>query len=64
MNKIKPEDTFLGLVGGMMFGPEAESGSLEDPPFYTTGLEKDRIQREAKRVVGYIKETIFPLLGV
>lgn len=64
MNKIKPEDIFLGLVGGMMFGPEAESGSLEDTPFYTTGFEKDRIQREVKRVVGYIKETIFPLLGV
>ena len=64
MNKITPEDVFLGLVGGMMFGPEEESGSPEDAPRYTTGNLKQSIQKEIERVVDYIKETVFPLVGV
>jgi len=64
MNNIEPEDTFAGLVGGMMFGPELESGSLEDAPLYTTGAEKELTQKEVERVVGYIKKTVFPLLGI
>ncbi|MCK5011503.1 MAG: hypothetical protein KAS98_13500, partial [Deltaproteobacteria bacterium] len=63
MNNIEPEDTFAGLVGGMMFGPELESGSLEDAPLYTTGAEKELTQKEVERVVDYIKKTVFPLLG-
>ena len=64
MNKIEPEATFAGLVGGMMFGPELESGSLEDAPRYTTGAEKECIQKEVERVVDYAKKTVFPLLGI
>jgi acetoin utilization protein AcuC len=64
MNKVTPEDIFLGAVGGMMYGPEAESGSLaEDAPLRTQGAIKENTQKEAERVVRYIKETAFPLLG-
>jgi len=64
MNNIKPEDAFLGAVGGMMFGPEAESGSLEDSPRHTTGVERENLQKEVEKVVGYIKRAIFPLWGI
>ena len=64
MNEIKPEDAFLGVVGGMMYGPEADSGSLEkDTPIYSKGAEKETIQKEVDGVVNYIKKTVFPLLG-
>jgi hypothetical protein len=64
MNNIKPEDAFLGAVGGMMFGPEAESGSLEDSPRHTTGVERENLQKEVEKVVDYIKMAIFPLWGI
>jgi hypothetical protein len=48
----------------MMFGPEAESGSLEDSPRHTTGVERENLQKEVEKVVGYIKRAIFPLWGI
>ena len=63
MNNIEPEDTFAGLVGGMMFGPELESGSLKEALRYTTGAEKEGIQKEVERVVDVVKKSVFPLLG-
>jgi hypothetical protein len=64
MNRLKPEDIFLGSVGGMMYGPEAESGSLaEDPPLIAQDREKELAHKEAERVVDYIKRTVFPLIG-
>lgn len=65
MNRLTPEDIFLGAVGGMMYGPEAESGSLaEDPPLVLRDSEKEMARTEAERVVSYIKDTVFPLVGV
>ena len=64
MNNIEPEDIFLGSVGGMMYGPEAESGSLsEDAPLIKHGTIKENTQKEAERVVRYIQETVFPQFG-
>ncbi len=64
MNNIEPEDIFLGSVGGMMYGPEAESGSLsEDAPLVTHGAIKENAHKEAERVVRYIQETVFPQFG-
>ena len=64
MNKIEPDDTVMGAVGGMMYGPEAESGSLEqDSLVSTTGAAKEKIQKEVAGKVEYIKKTVFPLLG-
>jgi len=65
MNGIEPQDTYIGVIGGMMLGTEyLEGGSLRDRHVYTTGPRKEEIRREAERVVSYIKDTVFPLLKV
>ena len=65
MNKIEPEDAYLGAVGGMMYGPEAESGSLEeDAPIITSGEIKESTHKEVARVVSSIKGSVFPLFGI
>jgi acetoin utilization protein AcuC len=65
MNKIEPEDVYLGAVGGMMYGPEAESGSLEeDVPIITSGEIKESTHKEVARVVNSLKGSVFPLWGI
>lgn len=65
MNKIKPEDAFLGAVGGMMYGPETETGSLEeDVPLSTCGPIKEATHKEVVRVVESIKRSVFPCFGI
>ncbi len=51
LNDVEPKDEFAGLVGGMMFGPEMEVGSLYDRPYTTTGPEKDIIRKEVDKIV-------------
>lgn len=64
MNRLKPEDSFLGAVGGMMYGPESESGSLaEDSLLVVQDDAKERALKEAERVVDYLTATAFPLVG-
>lgn len=60
---IKFTDSFAGLVGGMMYGPE-ERISLEDDCFYLEGLAEKRCREETDRVVAYIKKEIFPIHGI
>ena len=55
---------FAGLVGGMMFGPEMEVGSLYDHPYHTKGDAKERAMMEARRVVDYLKKAVFPIHGL
>jgi acetoin utilization protein AcuC len=64
LNNLEPVDEFAGLVGGMMFGPELEVGSLFDNPYANTGEAKDKAMIEAKRVVEYLKKEIFPIHGL
>ena len=64
MNNVVPVDEFAGLVGGMMFGPEMEVGSLYDYPYLSEGEVKEKAFQEARRVVAYIQEVVFPLQGV
>ena len=64
LSGVAPEDKFTGLVGGMMYGPEAKAGSLEDAPFVLEGLDREQCSGEAERVVRYIRETVFPLHGL
>ncbi|MBW1799726.1 MAG: acetoin utilization protein AcuC [Deltaproteobacteria bacterium] len=64
LNYLEPEDEFAGLVGGMMFGPEMEVGSLYDHPILTKGEIKERAMMEAQRVVAYIQGAIFPIHGL
>ena len=61
MNHVVPVDEFAGLVGGMMFGPEMEVGSLYDYPYLSEGEIKEKAIQEARRVVAYIQKNIFPL---
>ena len=58
---VEPQDEYAGLVGGMMFGEEM--GGLNDRPLLTTGEDKERALDEADRVVDFVTENVFPLLG-
>ena len=64
LNHLEPADEFAGLVGGMMFGPEMEVGSLYDHPYSNTGEAKEKAMFEAGRVMDYIRRTIFPIHGL
>lgn len=64
LNHVEPADEFAGLVGGMMFGPEMEVGSLYDHPFSSKGEVKEKALQEAMRVVSYIREQVFPIHGL
>lgn len=64
LNDLEPVDEFAGLVGGMMFGPEMEVGSLYDYPYLSEGEVKEKAMDEARRVVSYLQETVFPYHGL
>ena len=61
LNHLEPRDEYVGIIGGMMFGPEVEAGDLHDKTVYATGVVKERINREIDRVLDYIKQTVFPI---
>lgn len=64
LNDLEPRDELAGLVGGMMFGPEMEVGSLYDAPHPTLGEVKHRAMGEVRRVVAFIQEKVFPVHGI
>ena len=64
LNRVEPTDEFAGLVGGMMFGPEMEVGSLYDHPYQSKGEVKEKAIKEARRVASYIQKEIFPIHGI
>ena len=64
LNHVDPMDEFAGLVGGMMFGPEMEVGSLFDHAYSSKGEVKEKAFDEARRVVAYIRKEIFPIHGI
>jgi acetoin utilization protein AcuC len=64
LNRVEPMDEFAGLVGGMMFGPEKEVGSLYDHPYRSKGKIKERALEEAQRVTAYIRREVFPIHGI
>lgn len=61
---LEPVDRHAGLIGGMMYGPETNAGSLEDPPYAIDGLNKDRCFDDAKKVVRFIQDHVFPIHGI
>lgn len=63
-NQVEPEDEFAGLVGGMMFGPEQEVGSLRDRPHPNVGPTKEKARTNARKVVSLIKKEVFPIHGI
>jgi acetoin utilization protein AcuC len=54
LNDVEPRDEFAGLVGGMMFGPEMEVGSLYDRPHAVTGPEKERIRKQVDTTIQFL----------
>ena len=64
LNGVEPMDEFAGLVGGMMFGPEKEVGSLYDHPYQSKGEIKAKALEEAQRVATYIRKELFPIHGI
>jgi acetoin utilization protein AcuC len=64
LNDLEPKDELAGLVGGMMFGPEMEVGSLLDAQHPTEGELKGRALEEARRVVAFIRKRVFPMHGM
>jgi acetoin utilization protein AcuC len=64
LNGVEPMDEFVGLVGGMMFGPEKEVGSLYDHQYRSKGEIKEKAFKEARRVTAYIQKEIFPIHGI
>jgi acetoin utilization protein AcuC len=64
LNRVEPMDEFAGLVGGMMFGPEKEVGSLYDHPYRSKGEIKERALKEAQKVTAYIQKELFPIHGL
>ncbi len=61
---LEPCDHYAGVVGGMMYGPEAHAGRLEDEPFVANGVDKDESFAHARDVVAYIKKNVFPVHGI
>ncbi len=59
-----PEDKFAGLVGGMMYGPEVDAGTLDDRPYVLAGQEKELCRDHAGRIVKYLREAVFPIHGI
>ena len=54
LNDVEPKDEFAGRVGGMMYGPEMEVGSLYDRPYAVTGPEKESIRQEVGKTVEFL----------
>ncbi len=61
---LEPYDRYAGTVGGMMYGPEATAGQLDDPAGTADSAESRRALEHARRIVDYIKDHIFPLHGI
>jgi len=61
---LQPCDLYLGQVGGMMYGPEAGVGQLDEPPFIVRGQEKEHCTDHTLRVIDFVKDNVFPLHGI
>ena len=61
LNDLEPRDEYVGIIGGMMFGPEVEVGDLYDKTVKTTGIIKERINKEIDRILDFIKQNVFPI---
>lgn len=64
LNDVVPKDEYAGIIGGMMYGPEAELGSLYDRPYIVEGDKKDKAFSTARESVKSVLEKIFPILGL
>lgn len=61
---LDPVDGYAGLIGGMMYGPEAQSGTLRDDPYVVGGNLKEQCREYARDMVSYLKKNVFPIHGL
>ncbi len=61
LNDLEPRDEYVGIIGGMMFGPEVEVGDLYDKEVYVTGAVREEINKEMDRILEFIKQNVFPI---
>ncbi len=61
---LEPLDAYAGLIGGMMYGPEAHSGTLRDNPYVVSGNLKDQCLEYARDMVANLKHNVFPIHGI
>jgi acetoin utilization protein AcuC len=61
LNDLEPRDEYVGIIGGMMFGPEVEVGDLYDKDVTTAGAMKEQINKEVDRILDFIKQNVFPI---
>ncbi len=61
---LEPADAYAGLIGGMMYGPESQSGTLRDQPYVVSGHLKDQCSEYARDMVAYLKRNVFPIHGI
>jgi acetoin utilization protein AcuC len=64
LNHLEPQDEYAGLVGGMMFGPEMEVGSLFDHPYRSEGDVKEKALKELDRIIAYLRKHVLPIHGL
>lgn len=64
LNRVEPEDEFAGLVGGMMFGPEMEVGSLYDYAYSSSGEVKEKAMKKIRKVMDYLRREVFPVHSI
>jgi acetoin utilization protein AcuC len=60
-NHVEPRDELAGLVGGMMYGPEMEVGTLMDAANPTKGEVKERAMEGVTKVIEFLRSTVFPI---
>jgi len=60
----EPEDTFTGLVGGVLLGDENRSGGLRDMRVLTTGTERKSIAADIERIIEFHRKYTFPIHGI
>jgi acetoin utilization protein AcuC len=61
MREKEPEDAYAGLVGGMMYGGELDG--LAERRMPTVGEDARVVRDEADRVVHWLQDRVFPILG-
>ncbi len=64
LNHLTPEDPYAGLIGGAMYGHEQTGDDLFDSPHSISPQLKKGVDAYLDRKIAYLKENLFPLLGI
>ncbi len=64
VNGAETRDDDMGTLGGVFLGdPGIGIQGLKDMHSYTSGPEKEHAYREVDRVINYLKDEVFPVVG-